>query len=79
MPLSFVAPTIILAATVWIASKCFFESEEQLFHTESLYSSCGYMYFFSGGFLLTLNLRTLRDWACWQRAGLLVLVCGVLL
>ena len=23
---SFVAPTIILAASVWIASKCFFES-----------------------------------------------------
>ena len=40
---SFVAPTIILAASVWIAPNCFFESGEQLSHTESLYSSRGRM------------------------------------
>ena len=40
---SFVAPTIILAASVWIASNCFFEPVEQLSHTESLYSSRGRM------------------------------------
>ena len=40
----------------------FFESEEQLSHTESLYSSRGCMYDvynFSSDFLLTLNLRAL--------------------
>ena len=60
---SFVAPVIILAASVWIDSYCFFESEEQLSHTESLYSSRGgmyVMYIFSSDFLLTLNLRALR-------------------
>ena len=40
---SFVAPMIILAASVWIASNRFFESGEQLSHTESLYSGRGRM------------------------------------
>ena len=60
---SFVAPVIILAASVWIHSNCFFESEEQLSHTESLYSRRGRMYdmyIFSSDFLLILNLRALR-------------------
>ena len=59
----FVAPVIILAVSVWIDFNCFFESEEQLSHTESLYSSRGHMYdmyIFSSDFLLTLNLRALR-------------------
>ena len=42
---SFVAPVIILAASVWIDSNCFFESEEQLSHTESLYLSRGGIWF----------------------------------
>ena len=38
---SLVAPEKILADSVWIASICFFDSDEQLSHTESLYSSNG--------------------------------------
>ena len=59
---SFVAPAIILAASVWIDSNRFFESEEQLSNTVSLYSIRGRMYdiyIFSSNFLLTLNLRAL--------------------
>ena len=36
---SMAVPDTILAATVWIASNCFFDSDDQLSHTESLYSS----------------------------------------
>ena len=61
---SFVAPETNLADIVWIASNCFFESDEQLSHTiQSLYSSNGRMnemYNFSSDFLLTLNLRALK-------------------
>ena len=40
---SFVAPETIVADSVWIASNYFFDSDEQLSHTESLYSSNGRM------------------------------------
>ena len=53
---SFVAPETILANSEWIASSCFFDSDEQLSHTESLYSSNGRMnemYFFFSDFLRT--------------------------
>ena len=59
---SLVAPEAILAASVWIASNCFFDSDNQLPHTESLYSSNGRtneMHDFSSDFLLTLNLKRL--------------------
>ena len=35
---SLVAPKTIFAASVWIASNCFFDSDEQLSHTETLYT-----------------------------------------
>ena len=40
---SLVAPGTILAASVWIASNCFFASDNELSHTESLYSNNGRM------------------------------------
>ena len=60
---SLVAPDTILAASVRIAPNCFFDSDEQLSHTDPLYSSNGQtneMFHFSSDFLLTLNLRTLK-------------------
>ena len=41
---SFVAPVIILAATLSIDPNCIFESDEQLPHSESLYSNRGRLY-----------------------------------
>ena len=41
---SFVAPVIIRAASVCIASSCFLISVEALSHTESLYSKRGRVY-----------------------------------
>ena len=40
---SLVAPETILVDSVWIASNCFIDSDEQLSHIESLYSSNGRM------------------------------------
>ena len=60
---SFVTPETSFADSVWIASNCLFDSDEQLSHAESLYSSNGRMnemYNFSSDFLLTLNLRALK-------------------
>ena len=60
---SLVAPATILAASGVIASNCSFDSNKQLSHTESLYSSnvrMNEMYNFSNDFLLTLILRILR-------------------
>ena len=58
-----VALDTILAAILWIASNCFFDSDDQLSHIESLYSSNGQtheIYIFSSDYLLTLNFRTLK-------------------
>ena len=57
---SFVAPVIILAASICIASSCFLLSVVALSHTESLYSNTGLMnakQIFSSARLLILNLR----------------------
>ena len=60
---SLVAPEASLVDFVWNALNFFFDSDEQLSHTKSLYSSNGRMnelYSFSSYFLLTLNLRALK-------------------
>ena len=60
---SFVAPVIIRAASVCIASSCFLISVEALSHTESLYSKRGRvyeMYIFSRACLLSLNFKILK-------------------
>ena len=75
---SFVAPETILADSVWIASNCVFDSDEQLSHTESLYSSNGRMnemYNFSSDFLLTLNLRALKRLTLVQAFRDILLTC----
>ena len=76
---SFVAPETILADSVWIASNCFFDSDEQLSHTESLYSSNDRMneiYNFSSDFLLTLNLRVLKRLSLVQAFRDILLTCS---
>ena len=62
---SLVQPEIILADSVWITSNYFLESDEQLFHTESLSKAITLVeyiwdiYFFND-YLLTINIRTLK-------------------
>ena len=76
---SFVAPETILADSVWIAINCFFDSDEQLSHTESLYSSNGRMnemYNFSSDYLLTLNLRVLKRLSLVQAFRDILLTCS---
>ena len=76
---SFVAPETILADSAWIASNCFFDSDEQLSYTEWLYSSNGRMnemYNFSSDFLLTLNLRALKRLTLVQAFTVLLLTCS---
>ena len=76
---SFVAPETILADSVWIASNCFFDSDEQLSHTESLYISNGRMnelYNFSSDFLLTINLRALKRLTLVQAFRDILLTCS---
>ena len=41
---SFVPPETILAASIWAASRSFFDAKEQLSHTVSIYSKCGQTY-----------------------------------
>ena len=68
-----------LRDSVWIASNCFFDSDEQLSHTESLYSSNGRMnemYNFSSDFLLTLNLRALKRLTLVQAFRDILLTCS---
>ena len=65
---------------MWIASICFFDSDEQLSHTESLYSSNGRtneIYIFSCDFLLTLNLRTLKRLSLVQALTDILFTCSV--
>ena len=76
---SFVAPETILADSVWISSNCFFDSDEQLSHTESLYSSNGRMnemYNFSSDYLLTLNFRALKRLTLVQAFRDILLTCS---
>ena len=59
---SLVAPVIVLAASIWIASSFFFISDDELSQTESQYSNSGRMketYICSRDFRLILNLRAL--------------------
>ena len=68
----------ILAAFGMIASNCSFDSNKQLSHTESVYSSnsrMNEMYNFSSDFLLTLNLRTLRILSLVQAFRDILLTC----
>ena len=56
-------PETILASSIWKASRSFFDANEQLSHTVSLYSKSGRTYakyIFSNDFLDTRNLRALR-------------------
>ena len=76
---SFVAPETTLADSVWIASNCCFDSDEQLSHTESLYSSNGRMnkmYKFSSDFLLSLNLRAFKRLSLVQAFRDILLTCS---
>ena len=76
---SFVAPETILVDSVRIASNCVFDSNEQLSHTESIYSSNGQMnemYNFSSDFLLTLNLRALKRLSLVQAFRDILLTCS---
>ena len=57
-----------------------FESDEQLSHTETLYSSSGRtneMYIFSSDFLLTLYFRTLKRLSLIQAFTDILFTCSV--
>ena len=59
---------------------CFFDSDEQLSHTETLYSSNGRMngiYNFASDFLLTLNIRALKRSSLVQAFRDIFLTCSV--
>ena len=76
---SLVAPETILADSVWIASSCFFDADEQLYHKESIYSSNGRLieiYNFSSAFLLTLNFRALKRLSLVQAFRDILLTCS---
>ena len=76
---SLVVPQTTLADSVWIASNGSFDSDEQLSHTESPYSSNGRMneiYNFSSDFLLTLNLRALKRLSIVQAFRDIFLTCS---
>ena len=64
---NFVAPVIILAASLWTASSCFLLSAVALSQTASLYSSRGLikeMYIFPRACLLILNLSARSRLSC---------------
>ena len=76
---SFVAPVIILAASLWTASSCFLLSAVVLSQTASLYSSSGLikeMYIFSRACLLILNLSARSRLSLVQAAAVMLLICS---
>ena len=76
---SFVAPVPIRATSTRAASKSFFDSEEQLSQTVSLYSKRGRIYakyIFSKDFLETLNLRAFNKFSLDQDFSDIDLICS---
>ena len=76
---SLVAPVIIFAASMLIASSCFFDSVVALSQTESQYSNEGRtkdMYIFSKDFLLTLNLSVRSRFSRAQAFVVIVCICS---
>ena len=75
---SFVAPVIILAASLWTVSSCFLLSAAALPQTVSLYSSRGLIkevYIFSRA-LLILNLSARKRLSLVQAAAAMLLICS---